>query len=201
MTDDETTEDQVLRVPVAEEELTARVVEQGQGAVRITKRVEEVPMRADIDLRTDAVAVTRHARDEVVVEARAPWYEGDELVIPLYEERLVTEKQIRTGRGGAGAQHTLDRDRASSGYGAAGDHRRRPCSRGGRDTVRMTPRAVRSGTTAVSAKDGAPYWNTVLSSLSMVKGSRDLDYVIGAPPVTPMISPVMYLASCEARKT
>jgi uncharacterized protein (TIGR02271 family) len=94
MTEDETTEAQTLRVPVAEEDLTARVVEQEQGAVRITKRVEEVPMRADIDLRTDDVAVTRHARDEVVAEAREPWYEGDELVIPLYEERLVTEKRL-----------------------------------------------------------------------------------------------------------
>lgn len=51
-------------------------------------------MRADIDLRTDDVDVTRHARDEVVEEARAPWYDGDVLVIPLYEERLVTEKRL-----------------------------------------------------------------------------------------------------------
>ena len=94
MAEDETTEAQTLRVPLAEEELTAHVVEQEQGAVRITKRVEEVPMRADIDLRTDDVDVTRQARDEVVAEAREPWYDGDELVIPLYEERLVTEKRL-----------------------------------------------------------------------------------------------------------
>lgn len=51
-------------------------------------------MRADIDLRTDDVEVTRQARNEVVEEALEPWYDGDELVIPLYEERLVTEKRL-----------------------------------------------------------------------------------------------------------
>lgn len=94
MSDDETTDARTLRVPLAEEELTAQVVEREQGTVRITKRVEERPMRADIDLRTDDVEVTRQARNEVVEEALEPWYDGDELVIPLYEERLVTEKRL-----------------------------------------------------------------------------------------------------------
>jgi uncharacterized protein (TIGR02271 family) len=83
-----------LRLPLAEEELTARVTERDQGVVRIRKHVETVPMRADIDLRQEAVRVDRQPRDEVVDAAREPWYEGDTLVIPRYEERLVTEKRL-----------------------------------------------------------------------------------------------------------
>jgi stress response protein YsnF len=33
-------------------------------------------------------------RDEEVQESRQPWYEDDTLVIPVYEERLVTEKRL-----------------------------------------------------------------------------------------------------------
>ena len=88
------TADDTLRVPLAEEALTARVEERQQGLVRIHKHVETVPMKADIDLLREAAHVDRHARDEVVDTTREPWYEGDTLVIPRYEERLVTEKRL-----------------------------------------------------------------------------------------------------------
>lgn len=83
-----------LRIPLAEEEMLARVTEREQGRVRIHKRVEAVPMKADIDVRRDAVGIDRVAKDEVVEAAREPWYEGDTLVVPRYEERLVTEKRL-----------------------------------------------------------------------------------------------------------
>lgn len=94
MSDDEVAHSGRLHVPLAEEALTAHVQERELGIVRITKRVETIPMGAAIDLRTDAVEVTRHPCDEIVEEPRAPWYDGNELVIPLYEERLVTEKRL-----------------------------------------------------------------------------------------------------------
>lgn len=88
------TADDTLRIPLAEEVLTAQVEERQQGRVRIHKHVETVPMKADIDLLREAAHIDRQARDEVVDATREPWYEGDTLVIPRYEERLVTEKRL-----------------------------------------------------------------------------------------------------------
>ena len=94
MTNKEAPRDDAIRVPLAEESLTARIVEREQGAIRIHTRVEQIPVQADVDLTTQHVEVSRHARDEVVTDMRAPWHDGDDLVIPRYEERLVTEKRL-----------------------------------------------------------------------------------------------------------
>lgn len=83
-----------LRVPLVSEELVAHVAEREQGHVRIRKHVETVPMKADIDITREAVRIDRQPRDEVVEAAKEPWYEGETLVIPRYEERLVTEKRL-----------------------------------------------------------------------------------------------------------
>lgn len=88
------TTDEALRIPLAEEVLTARIAEQEQGHIRIHKRVETVPMRADIDLVRETARIDRVPRDEVVDAAREPWYEEETLIIPRYEERLVTEKRL-----------------------------------------------------------------------------------------------------------
>lgn len=83
-----------LRVPLASEELTANVTTREQGRIRVRKRVESVPMKADIDLVREVASIERLPRDEVVEAARAPWYDGETWVIPRYEERLVTEKRL-----------------------------------------------------------------------------------------------------------
>ncbi len=83
-----------LRIPLAEETVEAHITERELGNVVIRKRVEVEPVVANIDLRRDDVVVDRVTIDEVVTEARKPWYEGDTLVIPLYEEQLVTEIRL-----------------------------------------------------------------------------------------------------------
>lgn len=83
-----------LRIPLAEETVEAHVTERQKGKVVFTKRVETVPVEAKVDLRRDNVVVERREMDEVVDAPREPWYEGDTLVIPLYEERYVTEKRL-----------------------------------------------------------------------------------------------------------
>lgn len=83
-----------LHIPLAEESVEAHITERELGKVVIRKRVEVEPVTANIDLQRDDVTVDRVGRDEVVTEAREPWYDGDTLVIPLYEEQLVTEIRL-----------------------------------------------------------------------------------------------------------
>jgi stress response protein YsnF len=78
-------------IPLAEETAEAHITEREQGVVRITKRVEALPVHAPVEVRTDRVTVKRVPRNEVVAAAREPWQEDDTLVIPVYEERIVTE--------------------------------------------------------------------------------------------------------------
>lgn len=83
-----------LRIPLAEEHLEAEVTEREIGAIRFNKRVETTPVEETFDVRSDDISVERRARDEVVEAAREPWYEGDTLIIPVYEERIVVEKRL-----------------------------------------------------------------------------------------------------------
>ncbi len=83
-----------LRIPLAEETVEAHITERELGKVVIKKRVEVEPVKADFDLQHDDVVVERVARDEIVTESKEPWYEGDTLVIPLYEEQLVSEIRL-----------------------------------------------------------------------------------------------------------
>ena len=92
--DDVAVGDDELRIPLAEETVEAHVTERQKGKVVFTKRVETVPVEAKLDLRRDNVVVERREMDEVVDAPRDPWYEDDTLVIPLYEERYVTEKRL-----------------------------------------------------------------------------------------------------------
>jgi len=92
--DDAAVADDEMRIPLAEETVEAHVTERQKGKVVFTKRVETVPVEATIDLRQDNVVVERREMDEVVDAPRDPWYEDETLVIPLYEERYVTEKRL-----------------------------------------------------------------------------------------------------------
>ena len=83
-----------LRLPLVEENLEAHVVEREQGRIRIHKRVETEPVQAQVDLHHDHLVVERVAVDEIVTERREPWYEGNALMVPVYEEVLVTETKL-----------------------------------------------------------------------------------------------------------
>jgi uncharacterized protein (TIGR02271 family) len=83
-----------LRIPLMEERLEAHVRKRQEQVVRLTKRVETEPVEAEIDIHTDEVDVERVPRNEAVSGPRAPWHEGDTLIAPVYEERLVVEKRL-----------------------------------------------------------------------------------------------------------
>lgn len=86
--------DEKLTFSLAEEHLRADVRERQVGTVSISKRTEELPIGADIDIQHDEVHVEHREINEPMPEARDPWYEGDTLVVPVYEEVLVTEKRL-----------------------------------------------------------------------------------------------------------
>ena len=81
-------------VPVIEEQIQVgkRVVD--TGSVRITKTVHEYEEQIDEPLSRETVGVTRVAVNKAVDSASPAREEGDTLIIPIYEERLVVQKQL-----------------------------------------------------------------------------------------------------------
>ncbi len=82
------------RLTLAEETLDAHVTERQTGKVRIHKQVETQPMTAEVKLHHDDVVIDRVDVNEHVTERRDPWYEGDMLMVPVYEEVLVSRTQL-----------------------------------------------------------------------------------------------------------
>jgi stress response protein YsnF len=56
--------------------------------------VETEPVVASVDLQQDRYVVDRVDVNELADERREPWYEGNTLVVPVYEEVLVTETKL-----------------------------------------------------------------------------------------------------------
>jgi uncharacterized protein (TIGR02271 family) len=85
---------QTFTVPLAEERLIARIREVNRGTVRIHKRVETQPVEDVVHLRRDNVEIEHREMNQPVEEVRAPWYEGETLVLPVYEEIPVVTKRL-----------------------------------------------------------------------------------------------------------
>ena len=83
-----------INIALAEETMEARIVERQQGTVRIHTSVETERVRASVDLHADEYIVERHNVNEDADARREPWYEDDSLMIPVYEEVLVTKTQL-----------------------------------------------------------------------------------------------------------
>jgi len=83
-----------LSFSLAEEQLKADVYETQIGSVAISKRTEVLPVEGAIDVQHDEVKIEHKEVNEPVADAEQPWYEGDTLVVPVYEEVLVTEKRL-----------------------------------------------------------------------------------------------------------
>lgn len=83
-----------INLALAEETLEAHVVEREQGKVRIHTSVETQRVKAVVDLHSDDYIVDYLEMNEDASARREPWYEGDVLMIPVYEEVLVTQTQL-----------------------------------------------------------------------------------------------------------
>src|SRR2546425_3597892 len=74
-----------LTVPLHHEEL---------GAVVIRTQVDHVPGHVEVDAKREEIELEHVPVDEVVQERVEPWYQEGDLVIPVYEERLVVAKEL-----------------------------------------------------------------------------------------------------------
>ncbi|AEG93163.1 DUF2382 domain-containing protein [Ramlibacter tataouinensis] len=82
-------------IPVVEEVLQVgrREVETGE-AVRVRKQVEEAEVELDEILVREVVETERVPVGRVIDGPMAPRHEGEVLVVPVVEERLVLHKQL-----------------------------------------------------------------------------------------------------------
>lgn len=92
--DDPMTDDDPIRLTLSEETMEARVVERDQGKIRIHKRVETHPVTARVELHHDDMEIDEISMDEKATERREPWYEGDTLMVPVYEEVLTSYTEL-----------------------------------------------------------------------------------------------------------
>ncbi|MDQ3058855.1 MAG: YsnF/AvaK domain-containing protein [Pseudomonadota bacterium] len=82
---------QTLVIPVISEEVQVRTVPEHTGTVRVRKVVHEVSAPASAPGYREVVETLRVPRNQVVPAVQPPRQEGDVLVIPVYEERLVQQ--------------------------------------------------------------------------------------------------------------
>lgn len=87
-------EDETIRIALAEERVSVarKVVETGR--VRVQTFVDEEQVMLHEALTRDIVEVERIAKGERIDAALPIREEGDVLIIPVIEERLVIEKQL-----------------------------------------------------------------------------------------------------------
>ena len=82
--------DNKIVIPVIREEAQVHTVLEHIGTVRVRKAVHETTPTIGAGYR-EVVEAVRVAVNQVVPAVKAPWYQGDVLVIPVYEEQLVKQ--------------------------------------------------------------------------------------------------------------
>jgi uncharacterized protein (TIGR02271 family) len=81
-------------IPVVQEEVSIGKERHDTATVRVEKTVEVENREVEIPLHSESVEVRREARNEILEKPMQQWQEGDTLVIPVMEERLVVEKKL-----------------------------------------------------------------------------------------------------------
>jgi len=77
-----------------EEQLVAHKELRQTGEVHVRTEVEEVPGRLELDAIREEAEIEHEPIGRTVTERVDPWVEGDELVVPIYEEQLVVSKRL-----------------------------------------------------------------------------------------------------------
>ena len=85
---------QEVRVPIVEEQVTVGKREVETGRVRVHTVVDEEKLNLTELLERDVVEIERVPVGKEVAQAPLPFEEGDVLVIPVIEERLIVEKRL-----------------------------------------------------------------------------------------------------------
>jgi stress response protein YsnF len=79
---------------LVEEELVPHVELKQAGTVHIRIEEEEVPGRVEFETTNEEVEVVHEPVGKPVSEKSEPWREGDDLIVPIYRERLVVTRQL-----------------------------------------------------------------------------------------------------------
>jgi stress response protein YsnF len=82
-------------IPVLREEAQVDILLEHLGTVRVRKVVHQVNEPVSAAGYREVVETTRVPVNQVVPELKPPWHNGDVLVIPVYEERLVKQLVLR----------------------------------------------------------------------------------------------------------
>jgi stress response protein YsnF len=78
-------------IPVLQEEAQIHTLREHVGTVRVRKVVHQTEEAVNTGGYREIVETTRIPVDQVAAAVKPPWHQGDTLVIPVYEERLVTQ--------------------------------------------------------------------------------------------------------------
>lgn len=89
-------EHETIRVPLAEEELTATTRPVETGGVRVTKNVEETEQTLEVPVREEHVDVQRRVVDRAVAPGATPFQEGT-IEVPVRSEAVDVAKRTRVG--------------------------------------------------------------------------------------------------------
>jgi len=81
-------------LPLIEEELRVGHERVDTAVVRVAVDAEETVQTVPLDTIVETTEVERVRVDRPVSERSAPWHEGDVLVVPVYEERVVVQRVL-----------------------------------------------------------------------------------------------------------
>ena len=81
-------------VPVIEEEMHVHRLVEEAGAVRVRIHADTRAETVDTSLTLRGVSIERVARNVVADKAKAPWHEGETLVVPVYQEVVVKQLML-----------------------------------------------------------------------------------------------------------
>ena len=84
-----------LSIPVIEERLTVNKVVKTTSSLHVRKSVEEVTTPVEATLTSESYTIERIPKNEFIEKAPDPMRnEGDRIIVPVVEERLVVEKRL-----------------------------------------------------------------------------------------------------------
>jgi len=81
-------------IPIVAETLRVDTESQQIGAVRVRVRVERASERVDMEHVSEEYRPTVRPVGALAGERRDPYLDGDDVVIPVYEERMVMERRL-----------------------------------------------------------------------------------------------------------
>ena len=81
-------------IPIIEEHVEVRTAVTPVGAVRVRVEIDETHQRVAVDDVREEYQPSVHPIGQPAAARRDPYLDGDDVVIPVYEERVVVERRL-----------------------------------------------------------------------------------------------------------